>query len=831
MADGRGSISSSLMFDRISEVLPLVTKPIRYTGGEYNARLKEPARGGVSWVLSMPDVYELGMSNYGLRILYSIINRLEGAVCDRCFCPWPDFGRQLLARELPLYALESKRPVREFDILGVSLQSELSYTNLLYLLDLCQIPLRREERTNRDPLVVCGGPCTVNPLPMAAFVDAFVIGDGEDVVREVTEVVKAWDRRRRDDILAALATLEGVYVPGKTSVGHCQDSGLRTENREVETTVRRRVVKELREEDFPMPPLVPICETTHDRLTVEIARGCSRGCRFCQAGFINRPVRFRSVDEIVRLAERGIRATGWEEASLLALSALDYPDILNLVRQLNSRLAERRVALSLPSTRGEQFSPELALELQEVKKTGLTFAPETVSSRLKALVNKDIPEAAMLESIRTALDAGWGGVKLYFMLGLPGETGDDVGEVGRFVNEIARLCRNRVVRANLSPFVPKPHTPLQWTGFEGVESVRSKIEQLKVRFGRNVKVKWENPESSYVQTLLARGDESVARVVERVYRQGGVFQEWTEYFRLDSWLNACQDEGVDPRRFTGTYSTDEPLPWGFVDVGVSRTFLKREYERAMAGEATPDCSRAGCTGCGACVESRPYSKPERTDSRLSAYRRRVRPAGYDDLRIRFRLRYTVEEPYRYAAHLDRVRALYRALRRSELPIVYTKGFSPKPMVSLGPPLPVGLLSEGEYFDLFTRLSYSGNAFADLGPFMPRGMRLVQGRVIPRDWPSLGRVLNLARYRVRVSERYRRRLADLSERSRAIGGVRSLKPVTDGFELELVIAPGVRLLSVLSSLLEADETEARSLEVVRLDCMIERDGKIVSPLEG
>ncbi|MEO0069353.1 MAG: TIGR03960 family B12-binding radical SAM protein, partial [candidate division WOR-3 bacterium] len=561
------------MFERISEVLPLVTKPIRYTGGEYNTFYAEPEPGRVNWVLALPDVYEIGMSNYGLRILYSILNRLPHTGCERSYVPWPDFAALLKAKGLPLYALESKRPVYEFDIIGISLQSELSYTNILYLLDLAKIPLHREERTTAHPLIVAGGPCTVNPLPLIDFIDVFVIGDGEEVVREISAVYQEWDHKSRDGLLRALARLKGVFVPGYTDCKNGQ--------------VLRRVVSELREEDFPLPPVVPICEITHDRLTVEIARGCVRGCRFCQAGIINRPVRFRDVDQIVRLAERGIRASGWEEVSLLSLSALDYPYLLELVRRLNEKLKERRVAISLPSTRGEDFSPELALNLQEAKKAGLTFAPETASSRLRRFINKNIPEEKILESVRNALDAGWAEVKLYFMIGLPGETEGDVREIARFVNEIARLCRGRMVRFNLTPFIPKPHTPLQWAGFADLKETQAKLAMLKALVNRrNIKPKWENPECSYVQALLARGNERLGQVIERVYHSGGIFQEWTEFFKFSLWQEALDAAGISPEIYLQERKVDERLPWDFIDVGVSKEFLLSEYRRAQAGEET-----------------------------------------------------------------------------------------------------------------------------------------------------------------------------------------------------------------------------------------------------
>ncbi|MGQ9707276.1 MAG: TIGR03960 family B12-binding radical SAM protein [bacterium] len=798
------------MIDKISEVLPLVTKPIRYTGGEYNTYYRDSEPGRVNWVLAMPEVYEIGMSNYGLRILYSILNRLPDTNCERCYVPWPDFGVQLKAKGLPLYALESKRQVREFAILGVSLQSELSYTNLLYLLDLCAIPLHRQKRGVSDPLVIAGGPCTVNPLPLVDFVDGFVVGDGEEVVKEISRVYADWNHKNRDELLRSLSRLQGVFVPGYTDYHHGQ--------------VVRRVVADLREEDFPLPPVVPICEITHDRLTVEIARGCGRGCRFCQAGMINRPVRFRDVEQVVRLAERGIRSSGWEEVSLLALSALDYPYLLELVRGLNERLRERRVSISLPSTRGEDFSFELALNLQEVKKAGLTFAPETVSSRLRAFINKNISEAKVLESVRNALDAGWGGVKLYFMLGLPGEGEEDVREIGRFVNEIARLCRGRMVRFNLTPFIPKPHTPLQWAGFADLNETRAKMAMLKGMLNRrNIKPKWENPESSYVQALLARGDEQMGRVLEQVYRSGGVFQEWAEFFKFSLWQEALMATGVEPGRYLKERAVAENLPWDFIDTGVTREFLRSEYQRAQAGIETPDCLQAGCYNCGACPGPKPKLPQAPKTGRESGHRPAL-ASVYDELKTRFRLKYVVEEQFRFAAHLDRVRAFYRALRRSELPVVYSRGFAPKPMLSFGPPLPVGLISDGEYVDVYTGYQYSGNIVRDLGFFLPRGLRIIAAQVVPRSSASLNEIINLGRYQIFLPEA----LASGAV-LQGVPGANELSRQADGSYLfDLTIGPGVKLFGALARVLGITEAEARCLRIKRKDCLVLTEGIIRSP---
>jgi radical SAM family uncharacterized protein len=812
------------MDERIREVLPLVTKPIRYTGGEYNALLRDPDPARVSWVLAMPEAYELGMSNYGLRILYSIINRLDNAVCERCYAPWPDFGKALSERGLPLYALESQRPVSEFNVLGISLQSELSYTNVLYLLDLCRIPLRRTVRSASHPLIVAGGPCTVNPMPMADFIDVFVVGDGEDPVREITGVVAGWDGKDRGELLTQLSRLEGLYAPGFTPAG---------------ATVRRRVMNELKEEDFPFPPVVPICEITHDRLTVEVARGCTRGCRFCQAGMMNRPVRVRPQESVVRLAERGIRASGWDEVSLLSLSALDYPDLPGLITKLNSRLKERRVSISLPSTRGEDFSSELALSLQEVKKAGLTFAPETASPKLRGFMNKDISELRILESVRNALDAGWNGVKLYFMVGLPGETDADIAEIGRFVTEVGRLCKGRPVRFNLSPFVPKPHTPLQWAGFGDLAETQGKIDRVRAAITRrNVKAKWENPENSYIQAMLARGDEKLGPVIEKVYREGGVFQEWTEFFRFPLWLESCAAVGVDPKTYLAERTPGDRLPWDFINVGVSPEFLAREYEKAKAGELTPDCATGDCTNCGACEDGRSEKREARVQKAELAektepdYGRRPRPLqSFQELRTRFRIKYTVEEQYQFAAHLDRVRAFYRSLRRSELPIAYTKGFAPKPMLSFGPPLPVGLVSSGEYLDVYTAYHYTGNIVRDLGTFLPKGLRIAAAQPIARENASLGRIINLARYDVTLPKAFSGDFAALAERARGLTGVRDLLPGPERTAvLDLGIEAGIKLFDALAGIFEISDSEARCLSIRRRDCLVAQNGRIRTPLE-
>ncbi|MBM3315584.1 DUF2344 domain-containing protein, partial [candidate division WOR-3 bacterium] len=490
-------------------------------------------------------------------------------------------------------------------------------------------------------------------------------------------------------------------------------------------------------------------------------------------------------------------------------------------------LRERRVSISLPSTRGEDFSAELALDLQEVKKSGLTFAPETASNRLRAYMNKHISEARMVDSIRNAIDAGWAGVKLYFMVGLPGETDADLDEIGRFVMDVAKLCRGRSVRFNLTPFIPKPHTPLQWAGFGDVEETRQKMDRLRAALTRrNIRPKWESPESSLVQALLARGDERLAEVVEGVYRKGGVFQEWSEHFSYRLWAEALAEAGVDPAGYLAERPAGAALPWDFVDVGVSRAFLADEYAKALAGQATPDCARAGCTGCGVCPDKGSPPLPA-VPAEEREYGRRARPGrGLDELKARLRLKYSVGEQFRYAAHLDRVRAFYRSLRRSDLPVVYTKGFAPKPMLSFGPPLPVGVLSDGEYVDVFTSYHYSGNVVRDLGTFLPRGLRIAAAQPVPHSAASLGQAVNLGRYRVLTAVP----AEELAARARELPAVRGWRQSgRDEVELDLAIAPGVKLFSALGALFGIEEAQARCLGVRRLDCLVEEQDRISTPL--
>jgi radical SAM family uncharacterized protein len=795
--------------DRLLSILPLVKRPIRYTNGEYNLFLKEPQKDSILVALVFPDIYEIGMSNYGLRVIQHFLNRLDDVVVERAYAPWVDLAQELNTANLPLASIESFRPLKEFDIVGLSLQSELSFTNILYILDLAQIPFYSSERKAKDPLIIAGGPACVNPLPVAPFIDAFVIGDGEAPVLEIVECYRNWDRKNRSKLLEALARVKGVWVPLVHKTGE-------------------RIVKQniptLKEEDFPYPPVLPIGEITHDRLVIEIARGCVRTCRFCQACIIHRPLRLREPDQIVRLAERGIRSTGWEEVSLLSLSALDYPELDSLIAHLIAGLRKRQVAVSLPSMRGECFTEGIADRLRSIKKTGLTFAPETASPRLQKVINKPIAAEDLFRSLAIAFNAGWRGIKLYFMIGLPTEDASDVEEIGRFLKEVSRVARRQTVKVNIAPFVPKPHTPFQWAGFNSIELLKEKINFVLRGLARNIQLKRERPEASYLEAVLARGDERLSDVIGRVYAKHGFFQEWTEFFNYPSWLEAFAEAGIDPDHYLSERPPDEPLPWNFIDLGVSQNFLKNEWSKAMAGESTADCSLELCARCQACPGLTPLP-PLRIESLTADGPPPKIITGPVELKRRLRLKYQAGERFRFASHLDLVRAFYRTLRRSELPIVYSKGFSPRPLVSFGPPRAVGITSRGEYLDIEMTHFYSGNIIRDLNPFLPQDLMVVEMRPLPQNAPSLSQVINLFAYQVTIPPEIR--CDGICDKQ--ITGVQEVAfepPNTALVQLRL----GAKPFDTLAQLFDLDSRSVYRLRVERLDCYILRDSKLSTPLE-
>jgi radical SAM family uncharacterized protein/radical SAM-linked protein len=725
------------------DFLHRVQRPSRYLGREINAVAKDPRSVNLRVALLFPDLYEVGMSHLGLGLLYGILNRAGHIWAERAYAPAPDLEAALRARRQPLTSLESGTPLSEFDLLGVSLQYELGYTNLLNMLDLGGVPLLAAERHAGHPVVIGGGPACFNPEPVAPFFDALVLGDGEEVILELAALIAAWKERQgsRPELWQALEELEGVYVPALFRMEFDETGVLRAiipQGRR--QAVAKRVLDDLNRVAVPPLPLVPSCQIIHDRLNLEISRGCTRGCRYCQAGMIYRPVRERDPAAALAWVEQALAATGFEEVSLLSLSVGDYGPLAGLLQGLMDRLSPARVAISLPSMRADTLTPEMMAQIQRVRRTGLTLAPEAGSQRLRQVINKNLTEAAIMDSAQEAFAAGWQLLKLYFMIGLPRETREDREAIPALARQIlASAPRGRRPRLNisLSSFIPKPHTPFQWERQEDLEECRRRLHETKDWLRqKNMETKWNSAAQTWLEGVFSRGDRRLAPVLLEAHRRGCRLDAWSEHMRLEPWRDAFRQAGVDPDFYLRARRPEDVLPWDHLQCGVSPDYLLAEWARAAQGLETPDCRQAGCQDCGVCDQERISLRLQDEVTLPPAPPPPARDGGQP---CRYRLTYAKLEEGRWLGHLEMVASLYRSLRRSGLPLSFSSGFHPLPRVSFYDALPVGVESLAETMDveLAGRVP-EDKLVSSLNRVLPPGLKVLEARRLTRRLDPPGR---------------------------------------------------------------------------------------------
>ena len=746
-----------------------VEKPSRYMGGEMGSIRKESAELRIA--LAFPDVYEIGMSHLGLRILYHTLNNMEGVAAERVFAPWPDMERLMEAKGESLTTLETATPLAQCGMIGFTLQYELSYTNILNMMRMAKIPALASDRDETHPLVLAGGPCAYNPEPVAPFFDAILLGDGEEAVCEITETLLISQRtgENRSALLERLSEIEGVYIPSFFEAKYKENNTLAEilPLKPGYVSVRRRFLSNLDTAPYPSTPVTPFMKTVHDRVAVEIARGCTRGCRFCQAGYIYRPLRERSPDTILELVDKALRATGYDEISLLSLSSGDYSCAAPLITNLMRRYAGNRIAVSLPSLRVGTLTDEVINEIKKVRKTGFTLAPEAGSERMRAVINKGITESDLLETAFNVYKAGWRSIKLYFMIGLPSETPEDVEQISvlsRRVKDQAKMAgTNGEVSVSVSTFVPKAHTPFQWEPQLSIDQIRERQNQLRHDLKKlKLNFKWQDAELSFLEGIFARGDRRLAPVLLRAVELGCRFDGWKEHFSLECWMQAFKECGVQPEWYLRRRNLDEILPWRHLDCGISAGFFLRERNAALSEESTKDCRYGECSSCGVCNfdSVKNYRFPDAPPLSLGT------PESVTEINAgaeRIRIRFAKLGAMRFLSHLELLTLFTRAVHRASIPIVFSQGFHPHPRFSFATATSVGVESMAEYMDLFVTSGFGGDeVMRRLNHTFPHGLRVLDATISELKAPSLSTIIAATQYRITLPEYWVGNLTTLCE---------------------------------------------------------------------
>lgn len=856
-------------WENIEKILPLVKRPGRYVGNEINSIRKKSEKSiKVKFALAFPDVYELGISNIGLQILYHILNQEKWIQAERVYTPWTDMEAQLRNKNIPLFSLESKTSIKNFDVLGITLQYELHYTNIINMLDLAQIPIWQKHRNQNSPLIIAGGPCAYNPEPISDFLDCIVLGDGEKIVIEIAEVIRESKKLNlsRQDILKTLATIKGVYIPSFYTVNTDDKNkkNIHPVNKNIPEIIKSRTESHLSRNSYPAKPLVPLIKVPQDRYSIEIMRGCTHGCRFCNAGIIYRPVRERSVTDIIQLIKKVIRHTGYNEISLSSLSTTDYSKIIELLIKLHDYLNNKNITLSFPSLRADSFNELIAKICTDFKQNRLTLAPETGTQRLRDVINKNITNEQLLQAIETAFKHGWSRIKLYFMIGLPTETEKDIRSIVDFTHQVINISkkfRKKTIHIAVSPFSPKPWTPFQWEKWGDSETLQQKIDYLQNKITHpRVKLTWEDINVSKLETILGRGDRKLSQVLFDTWQKGAKFDSWSDKFDFNLWFTSFKDNNIDMEDYLSEKSTAASLPWDHLTKGVSKSFLLEERDKAFSLKKTIDCRKSTCNHCG--LMENPVCKKiisQKTNNNTYVNKKIEYPyqKKYPEEKISatiypVRIEYSKNSELRFTSHLETMRIFQLGLQRADIKLAYSQGFHPRPRISSGPPLPLGLCSSQEYLDIQLINSYPEDFDQNLNTNLPAGITVIQSKMISKNTPSLNSIISLAYFRVdfhcqikwnylqeRISETLKSNSLKVQRKNNGKKKTIDIRIFIDSlyiknnilyFSLKYISQKTARIDEILNQIIYDYPLVKGQLAVTRTGLYITKGGSLITPME-